>query len=66
MIATSRRNFMGLTLAALAAGVEPRLALANGAETLPSWSDGAARKRILDFITASVTEGSPGYVRPED
>jgi phosphoglycolate phosphatase-like HAD superfamily hydrolase len=66
MIATSRRNFMGLTLAALAAGVEPRLALANGAEALPSWSDGAARKRILDFITASVTEGSPGYVRPED
>ena len=66
MIATSRRNFMGLTLAALAAGARPRLALANGAEALPSWSDGAARKRILDFIAASVTEGSPGYVRPED
>jgi phosphoglycolate phosphatase-like HAD superfamily hydrolase len=39
---------------------------AASADPLPSWKSGPARQRILDFVAASVAEGSPGYVKPED
>jgi phosphoserine phosphatase len=35
-------------------------------EILPSWNDGAARTRILDFVKATTTDGGEGYVAPED
>ncbi|WP_246690947.1 HAD family hydrolase [Neorhizobium alkalisoli] len=35
-------------------------------ETLPSWSDGAAKTRILDFVKATTTEGGEGFVAPQD
>ncbi|MGZ4213995.1 MAG: HAD family hydrolase [Actinomycetota bacterium] len=32
---------------------------------LPSWNDGAARRAVVDFVTA-VTEEGPDFVRPEE
>jgi phosphoglycolate phosphatase-like HAD superfamily hydrolase len=59
----SRRR---LLLGGAAAGLGVALAgsaHANGVDPLPSWT-GQSRQRILDFVTASVTEGSAGYVNP--
>jgi phosphoserine phosphatase len=39
---------------------------AHAQEALPSWNDTGARSRIMDFVTATVTEGSEGYVAPAD
>lgn len=36
------------------------------AEPLPSWRDGAAKRRIVDFVRAVTTPGSPGYVLPAE
>jgi phosphoserine phosphatase len=33
---------------------------------LESWKDGPARKAILDFVTATTTEGDPGFVASAD
>ena len=38
------------------------LAAPVAASTLPSWNDGAARKAIVEFVTAATTKGSPDYV----
>ncbi len=35
-------------------------------EVLPSWNDGAAKTRIVDFVKATVTQGGNAYVAPED
>jgi hypothetical protein len=35
-------------------------------QPLPSWNDTAAKTRILDFVKATTTEGSEGYVAPVD
>ena len=35
-------------------------------EVLPSWNDTAAKSRITAFVKATVTEGSEGYVAPQD
>ncbi|NEI96425.1 HAD family hydrolase [Rhizobium ruizarguesonis] len=43
-------------------GVAP----AAAQEGLPSWSDGAAKTRIMDFIKTTTTEGGEGYVAPDD
>jgi len=32
------------------------------ADPLPSWNDGAAKKAIVDFVQATTTQGSPGFV----
>jgi phosphoglycolate phosphatase-like HAD superfamily hydrolase len=42
------------------------VAPAAAQEGLPSWSDGAAKTRILDFVKATTTEGGEGYVAPDD
>ena len=31
-------------------------------DPLPSWNDGAAKKAIVDFVQATTTQGSPGFV----
>ena len=43
-------------IVALAAG------LAQAADPLPSWNDGAARQAIIDFVTRTTTPGSPDFV----
>ncbi|WP_373502968.1 HAD family hydrolase [Aestuariivirga sp.] len=62
----SRREALRLALAATATLAVTRLASANGAVPLPSWKDGPALKRIVDFVTATTTEGGPDYVAPAD
>ena len=47
-----------LLLVASAAGARP--------EPLPSWRDGAARARLVDFVRRVTTEGGPDYVPPAD
>jgi phosphoglycolate phosphatase-like HAD superfamily hydrolase len=51
----------------LLAGVTVALAMVvpgHAAEPLPSWRDGTTRNRILNFVTAVTTPGSPAYVTP--
>ena len=33
---------------------------------LASWSEGAAKSAIVEFVTASATEGSPRFVPPAE
>jgi phosphoserine phosphatase len=54
-------------------GLAATVAEAKPAEELPmtdtrlnSWKDGPARKAILDFVTATTTEGDPGFVAPAE
>jgi hypothetical protein len=35
-------------------------------DALPSWTDGASRAAILDFVARVTTEGSPDHVRPAE
>lgn len=35
-------------------------------DALSSWSDGAAKTRIMEFVKATTTEGSDRYVAPDD
>jgi hypothetical protein len=65
MIATSRRVFLGMSAAFLAAA-SSRLAFAAGSEVLASWAEGPTRQRIVDFVEASVKEGGPGYIPPAE
>ncbi|MGW6545050.1 HAD family hydrolase [Streptomyces massasporeus] len=37
-----------------------------GTTPLGSWNDGAAKRAIVDFVTAAAVEGSPGFVAPMD
>jgi hypothetical protein len=34
-------------------------------DPLPSWSDGPAKKAIIEFVQATTTQGSPKFVPPE-
>jgi uncharacterized lipoprotein YbaY/phosphoglycolate phosphatase-like HAD superfamily hydrolase len=54
-----------LTVLAL---VVPALSLSAGqaAGPLPSWSDGASRKAIIDFVSKVTKEGSPDFVKPAE
>src|SRR4051795_10567351 len=38
----------------------------TAADPLPSWSDGAAKKAIVDFARATTDRSSPNYVPPEE
>jgi len=53
-----RRAFIG---GLVAAGASGRVAWAQ-ADPLPSWNDGAARRRILDFVARTTTPGHPDWV----
>jgi phosphoglycolate phosphatase-like HAD superfamily hydrolase len=66
MMDLSRRQLLHLATLAGAALATRNVALANGSDPLPSWRNGATRQRILDFVAASVAEGGPGYVAPDD
>ncbi|WP_244480293.1 HAD family hydrolase [Rhizobium sp. Root1220] len=39
---------------------------AVAADALPSWNATSAKTRIMDFVSATVTEGGSGYVAPDD
>src|SRR5262245_18050403 len=59
--ASAVARFVALT-ALLAAGAEARAQ----ADPLPSWNDGAAKKAIVEFVRATTTQGSPGFVPPAE
>lgn len=40
--------------------------LAAAAEDLLSWNEGKSRQAIVDFVTTVTTQGSEGFVAPED
>ena len=46
---------------AMAAAIGPAWA-----QDLPSWNEGPVKDAIIDFVTAAMTEGGPGWVEPED
>jgi hypothetical protein len=58
------RRLLGQTLIAIAFLVTPVVALAQ--DVLPSWTDGAAKRSIVQFVTAVTTQGGSDYVAPED
>jgi len=61
------RHIRPLSRLALAAGLAAVLfAPAALADDLPSWTDGATKKSITDFVAAVTTEGGPDYVAPAD
>jgi len=53
-------------VALAAAGISLLLSTsgAHAADVLPSWSDGAARQRIINFVEATSTEGDKDFVPP--
>jgi len=65
MLDISRRRLMQTAAVGFASMAASRVAIADGAP-LASWNDGAARTRIIDFVTATVTEGGADYVAPKD
>jgi phosphoglycolate phosphatase-like HAD superfamily hydrolase len=63
---TTRRSLLTLSAAALSTMALGQGALAAGSDPLPSWADGPSKKRIMDFVMSTVTEGSASFVKPED
>ena len=39
---------------------------AGSPDPLPSWNEGAAKKAIVDFVSAVTAEGTESYVEPQD
>ena len=55
-------RFNALLLALLAA---ISVAMAQPADPLPSWNDGAAKKAITDFVAHVTTQGGADFVPPD-
>ncbi|CAK6701488.1 HAD family hydrolase [Synechococcus sp. CBW1107] len=55
-----------LSMTAAPARSEQRAGEASASALLPSWRQGAARERLLDFLRTVTTEGGEGYVPPEE
>ena len=53
-----------LVLAACVTVWTPLVAL--GADPLPSWNDGAAKKAVIDFVAKVTKEGGPDFVPPAE
>ncbi len=58
----ARRSFGGLLLMAATASASAQ----TGADPLPSWRDGPRKRAILDFLTATTTQGGAGFVPPAE
>jgi phosphoglycolate phosphatase-like HAD superfamily hydrolase len=56
---------LGLTVSA-AAVLTAATALAPGPDPLPSWSDGSAKRAILDFVSEVSADGRASFVPVED
>ncbi|RVG50680.1 HAD family hydrolase [Sinorhizobium meliloti] len=62
MFEISRRS--ALKIAAFAAATSSMRPALAGSAILASWVDGNAKARIMDFVTATTTEGSADFVEP--
>src|SRR4051794_32340143 len=62
----SRRLLLAafVTLAAATASPLPTALHAQAVDLLPSWSEGAAKQAILDFVKATTDRASPDFVPP--
>jgi phosphoglycolate phosphatase-like HAD superfamily hydrolase len=60
-----RRRFVALVMGAAASASMTRAALGQD-DPLSSWSDGAAKKAILDFVRVTTDASSPQFVPPEE
>lgn len=60
-----RRHFVALVLGAAASVSAARLAFAEG-DPLPSWSEGPAKKAILDFVKETTESGGAKFAPPEE
>jgi hypothetical protein len=38
----------------------------HAGDPLPSWNDGAAKQAIVNFVRATITQGSPQFVPPAE
>jgi phosphoglycolate phosphatase-like HAD superfamily hydrolase len=61
----SRRAALAAALGGLSLPLLPRLAAAQ-ADPLPSWTEGDAKRRILDFVARVTTPGGPDFVPVEE
>ena len=59
-----RRHVFALALAAAVAVAAPGLARAQP-DPLPSWTDGASKAAIVDFVARVTKDGGPDFVAPE-
>ncbi len=65
---SSRRNPTTIVLAIVSFLFSPGHLLAQPANTDPlaSWSDGPAKKSVLDFVRVTTDRASPKFVPPEE
>jgi phosphoglycolate phosphatase-like HAD superfamily hydrolase len=65
----SRRLAIGALAAGALSGAMPLTraqAQPDSPDPLPSWNDGQARSAILDYVEATTTDGSPGFIKPAE
>src|SRR5207245_7974258 len=60
------RRIQNLVTIALACMVVSITIAAPAADPLPSWSDGAVKQSIVEFVAKVTKEGSPDFVPPEE
>jgi phosphoglycolate phosphatase-like HAD superfamily hydrolase len=60
------RARQNLLAAALVGVVTFTATIAQAADPLSSWNDGAAKQAIVEFVKATTTQGSPQFVPPEE
>jgi len=63
MKTTRRQNLLA---AVLVCAVAFTTTVAQAADPLPSWKDGAAKKYIVDFVAKVTKPGSPDFVPPAE
>jgi len=59
-------HFVRSLLVALAVAVTVPLSLARAADPLPSWNEGATKRAIVAFVSATTTAGASTFVPPAE
>jgi len=59
------KKWVSIVLPPVIAGLLSLAQVAQAADLLPSWRDGNARQRIIQFVEAVTEEGGSDYVAPE-
>jgi len=64
MLELSRRMMLMTAAATIASTATSQVTLATAFDPLPSWREGDAKKRIVAFVTETITVGGANYVEP--
>ena len=64
MLELSRRMMLMTAAATIASAATSQVTLATATDPLPSWREGDAKKRIVTFVTETITVGGANYVEP--